>query len=139
MSAEENKSIIRRWLTTWNEQNLEAFYNGFDPQCVFHTLTEYGLPPTLESYKAMITSTLAAFPDMRNHLEEIVAEGDQVVVRVTEKGTHTGTWQNIPATNKQVAYQETVFYRLANGKIIEWTYFPDMLSLLKQVGALPSN
>jgi steroid delta-isomerase-like uncharacterized protein len=139
MSPEENKSIILRLLAAWNERDLEAFYDGFDAHCNFPSLTEFKMPPTLESFKVIIPSMLAAFPDMQNNVEKIVAEGDEVVARVTEEGTHRGTWLNVPATNKQVVYREFVFYRLANGKIIEWTFFFDALSLLKQLGVLPSQ
>jgi steroid delta-isomerase-like uncharacterized protein len=139
MSPEENKSIILRLLAAWNERDLEAFYDGFDAHCNFPSLTEFKMPPTLESFKVIIPSMLAAFPDMQNNVEKIVADGDEVVVRVTEEGTHRGTWLNVPATNKQVVYREFVFYRLANGKIVEWTFFFDALSLLKQLGVLPSQ
>jgi predicted ester cyclase len=139
-TPEENKRTILRILAAWNIRNLDAFYAGFDPCCDFSSLAEFGLPPTLESFKLLTTSMLTSFPDVQNTIEAIVAEGDTVVVRVIEKGTHRGTWQNIPATNKQVAYTEIVFYRFTtDGKIVEWKFFADMLGILNQIGgALPA-
>lgn len=133
MSVEENKRTILHVLAAYNERDLKAFYDGFDPRCAFPSLATFGLPPTLESFKIIIPTMLGAFPDIQNTVKDIVAEEDRVVVRVIEKGTHRGTWQNIAATNRLVEYQEIVFYRLANGKIVEWIFFFDTFSLFNQL------
>lgn len=134
--AEENKRTILRVLTAYNERNLEVFYGGFDPQCSFPSLTEFGLPPTLESFKVIIEAMLMAFPKMKNSVKEIFANGDKVVAWVTETGIHEGTYLNIPATNRLVTYSEFVIYRLANGRIVEWTFNFDVFSIYQQIGVL---
>jgi steroid delta-isomerase-like uncharacterized protein len=140
MTAEENKRLIQRWLPAWNERNMEAFYDIFDPACDFRSLAAYGLPPTLENFKLITGSMIQSFPDIQNRLEEIIAEDDKVVVRVSESGTHRGTWLNIPATNKQVTFQEWVVYRFGpNGKVVEWTFLADMLGILNQINPAPAR
>jgi len=138
MSPEENKAVLRQWVDTFHERNMEAFYTVFAPTCVFPTLIQYGLPPTLEGYRQILASYMGGFPDAHVTVEEQIAEGDVVMNRNTETGTHTGTWRGIPATNKPVAFNSIVIFRLQDGKIVEWRYYPDLLSLLQQVGALPS-
>jgi predicted ester cyclase len=90
MSAEENKAILRRWADTFNERNMEAFYAVFAPTCVFPTLTQYGLPPTLEGYQQILAGFISGFPDIHVTIEEQIAEGDSVMNRNTERGTHAG-------------------------------------------------
>jgi steroid delta-isomerase-like uncharacterized protein len=139
MSSEENKALIRRWVDTFNERNMEAFYAAFAPTCAFPTLTQYGLPPTLEGYQQILAGFMSGFPDVHVTIEEQLAEGDTVMNRNTERGTHAGTWRGIPATNKSIALNEIVIFRLRDGKIVEWRYYPDLLSLLQQLGALPAS
>lgn len=79
-----------------------------------------------------------AFSDFHNTAEVIVAEGDTVMVRGTQRSTHVGTWRSIPATNKQVSYRFVECYRLEDGKIVEFRILIDSLSFLQQVGAFPS-
>jgi steroid delta-isomerase-like uncharacterized protein len=68
--------------------------------------------------------------------EELIAEGDRVVERWTGRGTHRGEFQGIPPTGKQVAVPGVVFYRIRNGKIAEFRGSFDMLSMLRQFGAV---
>jgi C-1 hydroxylase len=138
MSPEANKALLRQWVESFNERNMEAFYTAIAPNCVFPTLAQYGLPPTLEGYQQILSHYMAGFPDAHVTIEEQIAEGDTAMNRNTEAGTHTGTWRGISATNKPVAFTSLVIFRLRDGKIVEWRYYPDLLSLLQQVGALPS-
>ena len=139
MSPEENKAILRRFVDAWNERNMEAFYATFASTCAFPTLARYGLSPTLAGYQQLITSYLAAFPDAHVTIEEQIAEGDTVMNCNTEGGTHAGAWRGIPATNKPVAFSSIVIFRLEAFNIVEWRYFPDSLSILQQLGALPAQ
>ena len=61
----------------------------------------------------------AAFPDLNITIEQMVAEGDRVVVRVMARGTHTGEFMGIPASDKQVSVVNHAFTRIASGKIAE--------------------
>ncbi len=139
MSTEENKAILRRWVDAFNERNMEAFYAAFAPTCAFPTLAQYGLPPTLKGYRQIIAVYMGGFPDAHVTIEEQIAEGDTVMNRNTEGGTHAGTWRGIPATHKPVAFNSLVIFRLTDGNIVEWRYYPDLLSLLQQLGAFPAS
>jgi|SRR5215469_961316 len=138
MSAEENKALIRHGMET-AEQNLEAWFALFDPACHFPHLPAYGLPPTLEGYQQFLTAALPSFADGQDTVEEIVAEGEMVMVWAIHSATHSGPWRNIPATNKRVSFQEIVFYRLAHGKIVECRVLYDTFGFLQQVGAIPTS
>jgi predicted ester cyclase len=78
-----------------------------------------------------------AFPDMRLTEEDMIAEGDKVVDRVTVRGTHEGALMGIPPSGNQVEFVETHISRIADGKIVErWGQW-DALGMMQQIGAVP--
>jgi steroid delta-isomerase-like uncharacterized protein len=90
-----------------------------------------------EGLKAFNRMIRAAFPDWHSTPEELVAEGDVVVERWTGRGTHRGEFQGIPPTGEQVEVPGVVFYRIRDGKIVEFRGSFDGLAMLRQLGALP--
>jgi steroid delta-isomerase-like uncharacterized protein len=79
----------------------------------------------------------AAFPDGRTTIDDIIAEGDKVVVRATMKGTHKGEFMGIPATGKQVTISGIDVTRFVNGKSTEHWGQWDTLGMMQQVGVVP--
>jgi steroid delta-isomerase-like uncharacterized protein len=137
MSAEENKAIILQVIEAERKEGLQAAIAFYDPACSFPDLAYYGLPPTLDGFKQFLAATTAAFSDLNEIVEVMVAEGDRVMVWLTQQATHTGPWRSIPATNKRLSYRGVACYRFAQGKIIEHRFLIDSLSFLQQVGAIP--
>jgi steroid delta-isomerase-like uncharacterized protein len=78
-----------------------------------------------------------AFPDLQAHVEDIVAAGDKVAVRVRFRGTHAGEFLGFPATGRTVEYVSHEFYRIAGGLIAEEWICSDMATLLGQLGQAP--
>jgi steroid delta-isomerase-like uncharacterized protein len=74
-----------------------------------------------------------AFPDLQAHIEDIVAAGDKVAVRVRFRGTHAGEFLGIPATGRTVEYVSHEFYRIAGGLFAEEWICSDMTTLLRQI------
>jgi predicted ester cyclase len=75
-------------------------------------------------------SLVASFPDTQTRTDDLIAEGDRVVERWTNWGTHTGaSFMNTPATGKKFNVSGISIYRIANGKIVEhWGEFDFVLS-----------
>ncbi len=80
---------------------------------------------------------LSAFPDTRVVIDDVIAEGDRVVLRTTWTGTHKGEMESIPPTGRVVKFSETVIYRFENGKMVEVWVDWDELGMYRQLGALP--
>src|SRR5262249_47337156 len=99
MSAEENKAIVRRYLEEgFHRRNPAAVDELVAPDFVHHDpVNPLHGPAGLKEYQAVL---FAAFPDLRLTLEDIVAEGDKVVVRYTMTGTHRGAVAGIAPTGK---------------------------------------
>ena len=74
-----------------------------------------------------------AFPDLRAHIEDIVAAQDKVAVRVRFRGTHSGEFLGFAATGRTVEYVSYEFYRIAGGLIAEEWICSDTATLLRQL------
>lgn len=137
MSAEENKAIMLRGVETSEKRGYEARFSMFDSACVFPDLVAYGLPPTLEGFHQLMATAREAFSDISTTVEEIVAEGETVMLWGMDRAIHTGTWCHVPATNKRVSFRVFVCAHFAHGKVVEYRFLNDEMSFLQQVGALP--
>ena len=73
---------------------------------------------------------------MRFTIEDLIAEGDRVVVRWRWRATHAGTFNGHPATGKAVSNTGTVIYQLAGDKIVRAWLEADRLGVLQQIGAV---
>jgi steroid delta-isomerase-like uncharacterized protein len=80
-----------------------------------------------------------AFPDLQVTVEDVIAEGDKVVARNTVTGTHQGEYMGIPPTGKSITYNEIFMVRLASGRITETWGVVDVLSQMRQLGAIPER
>jgi predicted ester cyclase len=81
---------------------------------------------------------LTAFPELHVTIEDLIAEGDKVVVRMTMHGTQQGALGSIPPTGKQVALSTIDVVRIAGGQIAEEWGIDDRLGLLQQLGLVPA-
>ncbi len=138
MSTEENKAIVRRMYEAFSKRNLDVYYELHAADYVVH------LPGGVEvrgreRLKQMTAMVLSAFPDYHETIEDVVAEGDKVVVRQTITGTHKGEFQGIPPTGKQVTWTAIAILGIIGGKLVEAWIVVDMLGLMQQIGAIPSQ
>jgi steroid delta-isomerase-like uncharacterized protein len=91
-----------------------------------------------KGYLKIIAMMRSGFPDIQWTIEDMITENDKVAVRFIMRGTHQGEFFGVPATRKPIAVQAMNFYRLAGDQIIEEFGQPDLLGLLKQIGAIPN-
>ncbi len=138
MSAEENKTTNRRFYEEIiNQKNLAAADALVGADYVSHGFPP-GLPPGREGLKVFIGVFHTAFPDGHLTIDHMIAEGDTVATRLTFRGTHTGNFQGIAATGKKVTVPALDMARYAGGKLVEHWGGPDQMSLLQQLGVIPS-
>jgi steroid delta-isomerase-like uncharacterized protein len=135
MSTEENKALLRRTYEAVNQGDLTAFFEQFAPDFVLHngTMTIRGL----EAFKQIEAMLLTALPDIHYTVEDLIAEGDKVAVRLTVTGTHRGVLLGVPPTGIPTTVTESAMSRIVGGKIAEHWSNTDMLGLLQQLGAIP--
>ena len=121
---------------------LDAFNAGDIDTCVARMAPDFvmnlaGLPPMPgpEVWRQGVGVIKSAFPDLHAHIDDVVAEGDQVALRLTFRGTHQGNYLGIPATGRTVEYVSHEFYRIADGRFAEEWICSDMATLHSQLTA----
>jgi steroid delta-isomerase-like uncharacterized protein len=137
MSLQENKALVRQFVKeVQNQHNLAALDRLCSPDFVDHSgMTD---PPNLEGSRAFFGMMFAAFPDMHFTIQQQLAEGDRVMTFKTFHGTHRGPFMGIPATGKEVVFDNIDIVTVRAGKLTEHWSVADTLSLLQQLGVVPA-
>ena len=136
MSLEENKAIVRRFMDAYNNRNMDIFEELVAPDYYDHVFEQQGR----ENLKNLFTMAFEGFPDWYENIEDIIAEGDKVWLRVKATGTHTGAWNLfgaiLPPTGEKVILNMVFIWRLESGQLVEgWEVDAD-LGFLKQLGVI---
>ncbi len=90
-----------------------------------------------DSVRIVVNRLREAMPDLRVRIHELITDGDTGVARVTFQGTHSGDQPGMPATNKQVSWDQIDIIHVREGQIREHYGIADMLGLLQQLGVAP--
>lgn len=136
----DNKTQARKWFEeVWNAKNSKVIHELMDPQGVGHT--EGGRVSGPEHFEQhMFAPLMAAFPDIHVTLDSVIGEADEVALRWTAIGTHSGSLMDISATQKKLTFSGVTWFRFRDGKIIEgwdrWNLH-GMLNLLQS--GIPSG
>jgi len=129
----QNKAVVQRyWDGKWNKRRIEILDELQTPDVIYHgtSMNMNGI----EEYKQVYSSFLSAFHDTQITVEELIAEGDKIVSRVSLTGTHQGEFDGIQPLGKVFTVNAFTVFRLADGKITEeWEVF-DELGLMHQLG-----
>jgi len=139
MSAEENKEIVRRFWGVWEKGNIGLVDELVAPDYVNHSPGMPGQPEGPEGIKAVVSMFRAGMPDLRVLIEDVVAEGDKVVMRYRIEGTHEGELFGVPPTGRQVSIESITVERVSGGKIREHWRITDTLDMMQQLGAIPEH
>ena len=132
-----NEMSIRRFFDeVFVKGKVKMIDELVDPKFIEHEVLP-GIPPTREGLKQFVTQLRTAFPDLKATIADITSQGDKVWARATFTGTHKGTFMQIPATGKKVAFEAIDVVRFSGGKSVEHWGLTDGLGLLTQLGAIP--
>jgi len=137
--SEDKKALVRRgWEEDVNERSLDAIEEVYAPDFVWHEPDQD--VRGYEQAKQFATGFFDAFPDLNITVDDVVAEGDQVVSRYTIRGTHRGETEDFgPPTGKQMVLEGITIHRFEGDKIVEeWERY-DNLSVLQQLGLVPEQ
>ena len=138
MSAEHNKAIVRRLMDEDISQgNLAVADEIIDPNFFDHT-NPPGMQHGVMGHKAIVTLFRASFPDLRWQIDDMLTDGDKVVIRTTMRGTQRGEFFGIPPTGRHVVVSGVHVLRLAGGKIVEHWGNNDDLGMMRQLGMISS-
>ncbi len=136
MSTEENKKLVRRYQEAYNSGKLGELDNILASDLISHNHMP-GVPTGLAGAKMVHQGLLTSFPDSKTTIEDLVAEGDRVMVRGTATGTHKGPFGGAPPTGKSFKVTTMSVFRIANGKIVEHWGVIDGTGVMQQLGLMP--
>ena len=137
MSTETNKQLVHRF--------YDEVLNGRRPEAADElALADYtehdplpGQRDGLAGLKDRVTMLLEGLTSTYT-VEDVIAEGDRVVVRWTHAGTHSGSFLGIPPTGRSFDMAGIDIYRIENDRMAEHWHVVDQLTMLQQLGLVPS-
>ena len=139
MSVEQNKELVRQMVEQmFNRGNLSRAEEFLAPDFVEHEELPPGIPPGRDGVKQLTATLRSAFPDLQATIDDIVAEGDKVVIRQTWSGTHKGAFMGVPPTGRRVSIGVIDIIRVDGGKFVEHWGQMDSMSMMQQLGAIPA-
>lgn len=136
MPLEENKVSVRREVEEgWHRRNLAVVDEVYAADFINHNPAP-GTTPDQEGMKQFMGMVWDALPDVNISIEDLIAEDDKVVERITLTGTHKGEIMGIPPTGKQVTIPAITINRFTEGKIVERWSISDQLDTMQQMGVI---
>ena len=137
--AERNKDVIRRLLAEVDRGNIDVVDTYYAPGYVDHTPSPIrSLASGRDSVRQAFALFHHAFPDTTHTIEDLVAEGDRVVARISARGTHTGELFGHAPTGRVVTQTSIAIYRIVAGQILE-RWAEQGLGVLDQLGIVPAR
>ena len=134
--AEANKKVVARWVDELNKENMgylqEVIHNDFVDHNPFP-----GVTPNKEGYIKLLTLAHAEwFPGIQVKIEDAVAQGDKVALRLSVEAVHKGTVMGAPPTGKTLTWGAYAIYRVKDGQLIERWEMLDSASFMMQLGLM---
>jgi len=121
----------------------EAF-NRKDPALLERVLNEKWVdippapnqPPGVEGAKQILVELTTAFPDLKIKIEDVLQDGNKIIVRSEISGTQRNPLMGFPAKNRKMAIQAIDIHEFKDGKIVRTWHTEDWLTGLHQLGIL---
>jgi len=138
MSAKDLKALTCRFIEEWNKGKAAAM--AVIDEMYATNFVSHGDKDVrgIKNVKKSTSEEFTAFPDLHFTIDDMVAEGDKVVMRITMTGTHKGEYMGAPPTNKKITIRAIAIERFAGGKIVEEWGQTDTLGLMQQLGLAPT-
>ncbi len=133
MSLEDNKVIARQYFKAfvandhaWMDEHISEGFVRNDPGLDFEVRGPEGV-------KKLGEVLLGAFSDMQLDVQDEVAEGDKVLMRLILRAKHAGEFAGVPATNKNVEIDVMDLFKIQDGKLVEQWALLDGATLMQQL------
>jgi len=135
--SEATRALVQHLFDVWNTGATDEIDELYAEDYVADYRPHAPLRRGREGIRDMIRRAHTTFPDYHEELEELIAEGDKVVVRLTVTGTQRGWWGPLPPTGKKVRFEEILILRVRDGQVVAQRGIADSLTALRQLGVIP--
>jgi len=131
--AAANKELLRRFYKeVYADWNMARVDEVVSPQFISHDWPE-GSPTGPKAFRDYYSDILSTVPDARYEVDDLIAEGDRVVVRWRLLGTHQGEFRGIPPTGRPIVLKGIAIYRVEDGRLVERWVVSDLAGVLEQI------
>ena len=131
--AAANKRLVRRFYKeVYGDWNMALVDEVVSPQFTSHDWPK-GSATGPEGFREFYSAIRTALPDARYVVDDVIAEGDRVVVRWRLMGTHEGDFRGIAATGQAIELKGIAIYRVAGGQLVERWVVTDLHGLLEEM------
>ena len=132
------QTVVFRWLAAGDAGDLGAFDELLHPDVVIHAPA--GLSTAgVDEEKAVWRDALAAMPDLRHEVQEVVVEGDVEMARVVVTGTMAAGFAGVAGTGRDFRIDQAVITHLRDGRVVEAWEIADIAALQAQVSDGPAE
>ncbi len=137
--SEHNKQVVARFdEAVWSQGRLDAAQELLAPDLIDHHPMPFpGRQPGAAGLLQVVQMVRAGLPDLKRVVHAHVAEGDLVVTRFTDRGTHQAFLMGVPPTGREISVDGINVARVHDGRITELWHVEDLLGLMRQLGAIP--
>lgn len=132
----DTSSPVRRWYAAWNTKDMSVADETVGADVVVHGENQPDLVGS-GAYQQLVEAFWAAFEPITLTVEQVITEGDRVLIRSHFAATFDGEFMGLAPTGKPVAWRFHNIYRVADGRWVEAWTMPDSLSMMRQLGAIP--
>lgn len=137
MSEEASKKLMDGILEGWNNQDWEKLEEYHLDSWIDHTS-----PPgmnDLNALKGFFDLLTSAFPDLTLEIPKAIVDGNDVAYLYVLSGTHQGDFMGVPASGKKINIKGMTMLTMEEGKCAQAWGVLDMMSLMQQIGAIPTQ
>jgi steroid delta-isomerase-like uncharacterized protein len=138
ISAEHNEAIVHRIYKEYlDELDPSAADELLDADVVLHGVAAFGDGYGRENVKEGFSAFLSGFAERHTDVEDVIAQGDRVVVRHTHHLKHVDEVFGVPPTGRQLSVWGVDIFRVEDGRIAEWWVIDDTMGMMQQLGMAP--
>lgn len=135
--ASEEDLVLRFLKEVFDNKNVDAIDELIDANGVDHTPWP-GYGSTRDEVKRGLADFITAFPDLRVTVDDVITQGNKVVIRSTMSGTNTGEFMGMPATGKRVENIGGIdIVEVKGSKLGDHWGYVDSPSMMAQLGLMP--
>lgn len=142
---ERARTLVPRFmLDVWNDKNIETTRLIWSPDIVFHSPVDGSQIEGFDALLEFAHTILGAFEDFRYEIQDVIVDGDRIVLRMVQTGRHTGDYFGLPPTGRRVRMNEVFVFRIAptgpvGVRIEEVWLLLNVLHLMQQIGLFPKG
>jgi steroid delta-isomerase-like uncharacterized protein len=139
MAISHLESLLEAWAVAWSSQDADKVVALFTDDCIYEDVTMGMVNHGKTELRSFANLFFGAFPDLKIELHSRFVAGTFGGAEWTLSGTHTGDVPGLPASNKRISIRGASIFELQGDKSRRCSDYWDMVTLLKQIGMMPSK